>query len=63
MSGATHSKQYRIMRTFGAKPWQLVCTYGFLDVREIGVFAKQNEARAKAKEHAAAKGWKPIILT
>jgi hypothetical protein len=45
------------------RKWRLQVTYGLLDTADIGVYAKQAEAREKAKAHAKRNGWKPIILT
>ena len=58
------TKQYRIQRTPTVPPrYTLMVTHGLLDVEILGRFAKQAEARAKAKAHAARDGVKPIILT
>ena len=60
-------EQYRITKTApGSKDtaYKLQATYGLLDVRTLGVFAKQSMARAFAKDHASQNGQaKPIILT
>ena len=58
-------EQYRISKQFQGKTctYKLQATYGFLDVRTLGVFAKSKEARDFAKDHALKAGQsKPIIL-
>ena len=59
-------EQYRITKIKGGREtrYLLSATYGFLDIRGLGSFGKQAEARKFAKEHAAKEGQtKPIILT
>lgn len=60
-----NARQYRISPIYQGmvRKWRLQVTYGLLDTADIGVYAKQAEAREKAKAHAKRNGWKPIILT
>ena len=60
------AEQYRITKQGQGKTctYKLQATFGFLDVRTLGIFAKQSMARAFAKDHAMQAGQsKPIILT
>lgn len=57
------SKQYRIVKNQAAGRWMLYVTLGLLDTVHLGNFLRQRDAREAALAHAAAHGWKAIILT
>ena len=59
-------EQYRITKQGTGKNvlYKLQATYGFLDVRTLGIFPLLKSARDFAKDHAMQAGQsKPIILT
>lgn len=59
-------EQYRITKIGSGKNvlYKVQATYGFLDVRSLGIFPLLKSARDYCKEHARQAGQsKPIILT
>ena len=59
-------EQYRITKIGTGKNvhYKVQATYGFLDVRSLGIFPLLKSARDYCKEHARQAGQsKPIILT
>lgn len=60
------SKQYRITAVATAcspKRYSITVTHGLMDTEIIGYWYGLNVARKAAKDHAAKRGIKPIILT